>query len=215
MLDQASLDELRLQVEELRASGARMLAAADAERRRIERDLHDGAQQHLVALAVNLQLARQLADSDPDSAKTLLDEIARDVREALEDVRQLAQRVYPPLLLDQGLADALRAAAVDARIPTRVEAEALERYPPEIEATAYFCCVEALQNAGARATVRAWSEPGALRFDVIVDDANFEEWAKGDLTSMRDRLGALGGQLAVSFEAGRGTCISGTIPLPR
>lgn len=215
MYDQASLDELRLQLEELRTSAARMLVASDAERRQIECDLHDGAQQHLVALAVNLQLARQLADSDPDAAKTLLDEIARDVREALEDVRRLAQRVYPPLLLDQGLADALRAAAVDARIPTRVEADALERYPPEIEATAYFCCVEALQNAHARATVRAWPEQGALRFDVIVDDANFEEWANGGLTSMRDRLGALGGQLTASFEAGRGACISGSIPLPQ
>jgi signal transduction histidine kinase len=215
MLDQASLDELRLQIEELRASGARMLVAADAERRRIERDLHDGAQQHLVALAVNLQLARQLADSDLDAAKTLLEEIARDVRDALEDVRRLAQRVYPPLLLDQGLADALQAAAVDARIPTRVEADALERYSPEIEATAYFCCVEALQNAGARATVRAWSEQGALRYEVTVDDADFAEWAKGDLSSMRDRLGALGGRLAVSAEAGRGTCVSGTIPLPQ
>ena len=221
MLDQASLDELRLQVEELRASGARMLAAADAERRRIERDLHDGAQQHLVALAVNLQLARQLADSDPDSAKTLLEEIARDVREALEDVRQLAQRVYPPLLLDYGLADALQAAAVDAPIPTRVEAAALDRCPPEIEATAYFCCLEALQSAGehtasgTRATIRAWHDQGALRFEVTVDDANFGEWAKGDLTGMSDRLGALGGRLAVSSGAGQGTCVSGTIPLPQ
>ena len=164
MLDQASLEELRLEVEELRAAAVRMLAAADAERRQI-------------------------------------------------DVRRLAQRVYPPLLLDQGLADALRAAALDARIATRVKVETLERYPPEIEATAYFCCVEALQNAGARATMHAWPEQGVLRFEVLADDASFEEWAKEDLTGMRDRLGALGGQLVVSFGAGRGTCVSGTIPL--
>src|SRR5438876_4805643 len=98
----------RLEVEELRASRARVVAAADAERRRIERDLHDGVQQHLVALAVNLQLARQLADSDPEALRSLLDDLTRDVHEALESVRALARQVYPPLLLDRGLAEALR-----------------------------------------------------------------------------------------------------------
>jgi len=217
-----SVDELRLQVEELRASRARVVAAADAERRRIERDLHDGVQQHLVALSVNLQLARQLADSDLAAAKTLLEEIGRDVREALEAVRELAHRIYPPLLLDRGLADALRAAASEAGIPTRVEAAALHRYSPEAEATVYFCCLEALQNAaehagaGARATVRAWHEQGALRFEVTDDGAGFEQGARRlgpGLTSIGDRLGALGGRLTISSEPGRGTRVSGTIPL--
>lgn len=217
-LDQRSLDELRLQVEELRAAQARVVAAADAQRRRIERDLHDGAQQHLIALAVNLQLARLLADSDPAAAKTLLEEIERNVREALDDVRRLAQAIYPPLL-DRGLAEALRGAASDAVIPTRVEATALERCPPELEATVYFCCLEALQTAaehpepGERATIRAWHEQGALRFEVIVDGAGFERWAEQDLTGIGDRLGAVGGRLTISSKTGRGTCVSGTIPL--
>src|SRR6266571_3288757 len=111
----------RLEVEELRASRARVVAAADAERRRVERDLHDGIQQHLVALAVNIQLVRQLADSDPEAMRAVLDEIASDVREALESVRALAQTVYPPLLLDRGLGDALRAAVLDAGVPARLE----------------------------------------------------------------------------------------------
>src|SRR2546425_5672749 len=106
-----SPEELRLQVEELQASRARVVAAADAERRRIERDLHDGAQQHLVALAVNLQLALQLADTDSAAAKALLEEMSADVREALDGVRELAEGIYPPLLLDRGLTDALKGAA--------------------------------------------------------------------------------------------------------
>ena len=213
---------LRLEVAELRASRARVLAAADAERRRIERALHDSAQQHLVALAVNLQLARQLADSDPAAAKTLLEEIGRDVREALEGVRELAHEIYPPLLIDRGLAEALKAAASGASIPTRVEAAALDRAPPEAEATVYFCCLEALQNAaehagaGAQATVRVWPERDALLFDVSDDGAGFDaratRWGAG-LTSMSDRLGALGGRLTISSEPGHGTRVSGTIPL--
>ena len=219
---EASLAELRLQIEELQASRARVVAAADAGRRRIERDLHDGAQQHLVALAVNLQLVRQLADSDPAAAKTLLEEIGRDVRVALESVRELARGIYPPLLLDRGLDEALRAAAPRAGIPTRVEAAALDRFLPEVEATVYFCCLEALQNAAkhagadARASVRLWREHGSLLFEVTDDGAGFEQRAAqrgAGLTGISDRLGALGGQLTISSEPGSGTRISGTIPL--
>jgi signal transduction histidine kinase len=221
---EGSLEELRFQVEELRAARARMVAAADAESRRIERDLHDGAQQHLVALAVNLQLARQLADTDPGEAKKLLERIGRDVREALEGVRELAQRVYPPLLLDRGLAEALAAAALSAGIPTRFDATNLDRYPPEVEATVYFCCLEALENAaryagaGARATIAARHESEALHFEVVDDGVGFEQHPDrqgGGLTSMGDRLGALGGLLTVSSRPGRGTRVSGTVPLAR
>jgi signal transduction histidine kinase len=211
----------RVEVDELEASRARIIAAADAQRRRIERDLHDGAQQHLVALAVNLQVARQLADSDPDAAKALLEEIAADVREALESVRELAQGIYPPLLLDRGLAEALRAAASGAGVSARVEAPA-DRYPPDVEAAAYFCCLEALRNAaehagaGARATVHAWHEQAALHFEVVDDGVGFEQsvtrWGAG-LSSISDRLGALGGRLTLSSEPGKGTRVSGTIPL--
>jgi len=221
---EGSLEELHVQVEQLRASRARMVAAADAESRRIERDLHDGVQQHLVALAVNLQLARQLADTDPGEAKKLLERIGHDVREALEGVRELAQSVYPPLLLDRGLAEALGAAASGAGIPTRVDAAGLDRYAPEVEATVYFCCLEALENAarhagaGARATVTAWHEPDALHFEVLDDGVGFEQHADrlgGGLTSIGDRIGALGGLLTVSSRPDRGTRVSGTVPLAR
>lgn len=218
-LDEGSLEELRLQVEELRASRARVVGAADALRRGIERDLHDGAQQRLVALAVNLQLARQFADSDPAALKTLLEEIGCDVQQALDDVRQLAWRIYPSLLLDRGLVEALRAAASDAAVSTRVEAPALGRYPSEVEATVYFCCFEALQGAaehagaGERATIRVRHEHGALRFEVCLDGADLEQWARQDLSSVADRLGALGGRLTIMSEAGQAACVSGTIPL--
>jgi signal transduction histidine kinase len=221
---EGSLDELRLQVAELRASRSRLVASADAERRRIERDLHDGAQQQLVALVVNLQLARRLTDSDPAAARTLLDEIARDAREALEEVRGLAHGVYPSLLVDRGLAEALRAAASAAAIPARVEAADLDRYPPEIEATLYFCCLEALQNAaqhagrGARATVRAWHGPDALCFEVVDDGAGFDPDATplgAGLTNVGDRLGAQGGRLTISSQPGQGVRVAGAIPIAR
>jgi signal transduction histidine kinase len=217
-----STDELLRQVEELRASRARVVAAADAGRRRIERELHDGVQQHLVALIVNLQLARQLHDSDPPAAKALLEEIGSDLREALEAVRELAQSVYPPLLVDRGLAEALRAAASASGIPSRVEAADLGRYAPEVEATVYFCCVEALRNvaehagAGARATVRAWHEEGELRFEVADDGAGFEPVETpggGGLGDVGDRLGARDGRLTITSEPGRGTRVVGAIPL--
>ncbi len=217
--DGSSFDELRLQLEELRASRARVVTAADSLRRRIERDLHDGVQQQLVALAVNVQLGRERVQSDPTGFSELLEEIGLAVQEALEDVRQLAWRIYPSLLLDRGLVEALRAAASDCSIPTRVEATALGRHSPEVEATVYFCCLEMLQNAdqraeaGERATIRLSHEQAALRFELSVDGADSEQWAKPDLTATSDRLGAVGGRLTMPSGPGRGTVVSGTIPL--
>jgi signal transduction histidine kinase len=219
---QASLGELRRQADELRASRARVVSAADAERRRIERDIHDGAQQQLVGLVMNLRLASQLVDSDPAQARELLERTGRDAKDAVEQVRELAHGIYPPLLLDSGCVEALRAAARRTPAHARVEANGVGRYPPEIEATVYFCCLEALQNtakhagARARATVRVWEEQGALRFDVSDDGAGFDpRRAAGGagLANMRDRLGALGGRLDVSADPGRGSAVSGTIPL--
>jgi signal transduction histidine kinase len=220
---QASLDEVRRQAAQLRASRARVVAAADDERRRIERNLHDGAQQHLVALAVKLRIAQDLADSDPTATKEVLDELSGDIRETLRELRDLAHGIYPPLLLDSGLGVALSAAASRATLAVDVEAVGNCRYPEEIEAAVYFCCLEALQNAGkhagaeARVMIRVFEEEGALCFAVADDGAGFDPSAtKGGagFANMADRLGAIGGSVRVETAPGRGARIAGTIPLP-
>src|SRR4029079_4072329 len=136
---------------ELRASRARIVEAGDAQRRRIERDLHDGAQQHLVALAVSVNLVRQIADTAPDAAKAMLEQIGTDLQDAVQELRNLAHGIYPPLLMDRGLGEALSAAAGRAALPTTVEADGVGRYPQGVEAAVYFCCLESLQNAGKHA----------------------------------------------------------------
>jgi signal transduction histidine kinase len=218
----ASLEELRRQAEELRASRARVVAAADAERRRIERDLHDGAQQYLVGLEVNLRVVSGLVDSDSERAKAILDELRATVQEAMQDFRDLAHGIYPPLLQDRGLSDALANAARRATIPTRIEAAASRRYDPEVEATVYFCCLEALQNAGkhagqgARATIRLREEEDALLFEVADDGSGLDPARASSgtgFTNMRDRLEALGGGLRIESTVSRGTRVAGTIPL--
>jgi signal transduction histidine kinase len=218
----ASPDELRLQIEELRASRARIAAAGDAARRRIERDLHDGTQQHLVAVVVKLQLARELTESDPPAARELLDEIRRDVHDTLDCVRELAQAIYPPLLLDRGLGDALASAASQTVVPTRVEVAGLDRYAPEIEATVYFCCLEALDRMAAQATsgvharIRAWAGDAGLHFQLRFDgDAPGASLPETALDALRDRLGAVDGTLVSESEPGAASHVLGTIPLAR
>ena len=210
---QESLDRLRLEVEELRASRERLVLAADADRRRIERDLHDGPQQHLVALAVNLQLARRLADADPAAAKALLDEMGRDVQQALDETGELAHRIYPPLLEAGGLAAALRAAAASAGIPTHIEVTADARYPPEVAGAVYFCCLEVLERAGdgARATVNGAGRGGSAR----LRGRRGRRLSRSGLDRLRDRVEALGGRLTIRSEPGRGTRVSGSLPLSR
>ena len=219
---QASLEKLRRQADELRLSRARMVAAADDERRRIERDLHDGAQQHLVALEANLGAVSALIESDPERAKAILGELRAAVREAMRDFRDLAHGIYPPLLQDRGLSEALANAARRASIAARLDAATVRRYDPEVEATVYFCCVEALQNAakhagdGARATIRLWEQEGGLRFEVADDGAGLDPARTtfgAGLTNMRDRLEAVGGDLRIDSSLGRGTRVVGTIPL--
>lgn len=213
-----SLDRLRLEVEELRASRERLVVAADADRRRIERELHDGPQQHLVALAVNLQLARQRAGPDPAAVNALLDEMARDVQHALEEVGKLAHRIYPPLLEAGGLAAALRSAAASVGVLSRIDVAADAGYPPEVAGVAYFCCLEVLERAGdgARATVAVRHEEEALVFEVYEDGNGSEATiSTGVLSCLRDRVEALGGQLTIRSEPGRGTRVSGSLPLSR
>jgi len=182
------------EVDDPRALAARLRAAADAERRGIERDLHDGVQQDLVALSVNLQLARKLADSDPGAAAALLDDVQRDVHEALDAVRALAQRVYPPILPVRGLAEALRT------IPAPVQATAVGRYPLEVEETVYFCCVELVSHASEGVSIRLWQEAETLCFAIAVEPVD-----DGGLAVVRDRLAAFGGFLTTSSGDTRGT----------
>jgi signal transduction histidine kinase len=213
-----TLDRLRLEVAELRASRERLVLAADADRRRIERDLHDGPQQQLVALAVNLQLARQLADADPAAAKALLKEIGRDVRQALDETGRLAQRIYPPLLEAGGLATALRAAALSAGIPTRIEVTAGASASPEVAGAVYFCCLDVLERAGdeARVTVTVRGDDGALAFEVVAHGTGSAPTALGGvLGRLRDRVEALGGQLTVQSQPGQAIRIAGSLPLSR
>jgi signal transduction histidine kinase len=222
---QASLDEVRRQAEELKASRARIVAASDAARRQIERNLHDGAQQHLVALAVNLRLARRLSETDPASTGELLDGLAEGLNAAVQELRALAHGIYPPLLVDRGLAEALQSAAGRSALPTTVKAEGLDRYSPDEEAAVYFCCLEALQNAGkhagegATATVKVWEEAGGLLFEVSDTGAGFDVGTVGrtgaGFVNMSDRVGAIGGSVNVRSAPGEGTTISGRFPISR
>jgi signal transduction histidine kinase len=199
------------------------VAASDAARRQIERNLHDGAQQHLVALAVNVRLARRLYETDPQGSLEILDQLGEGLQNAVQELRALAHGIYPPLLADRGIEEALRGTAGRAALPTQVEAAGLRRYSPEMEAAVYFCCLEALQNAGkhagpgANATVRVWEEPGSLRFEVSDDGAGFDAGgAKGKgagFVNMGDRVGAMGGTVQVNSAPGQGTALAGRIPL--
>jgi signal transduction histidine kinase len=214
--------ELRRRNGELQASRARIVAAAAAERRRIERDLHDGAQQQLTCLSVRLLMAAKLAGPDPELAG-LLEQLGTEVRDTARELRSLAHGIYPPLLRANGLADALFAAASHAPLPATVQAGSLRRYPADVEAAVYFCCLEAMQNAckhaGERATIRlrVGEEPGTLTFEVTDDGAGFDAARRGlgaGFLNMADRLGALGGSLRVDSAPGRGTRVTGTVPVP-
>jgi signal transduction histidine kinase len=208
-------------VEDLRASRQRLVAAQDEERRRLERNIHDGAQQQLVALAVKARLARQLLDRDRDAAADVLGQIETETQGALEDLRDLARGIYPPLLADEGLVAAIRAQARKAAIEVSLEAEGVGRYPEDVEATVYFCALEALQNvakyAGAGgATVHLAQSNGSLSFAVIDRGRGFDPTSVrsgSGLQGMADRLAAVGGSLDITSAAGSGTTVTGRVPL--
>jgi signal transduction histidine kinase len=215
------LEQLRRQAGELQASRARIVAAADAERRRIERDLHDGAQQYLVAIAVMARLIQQLAHSDPAGGLAVTEELTRDVESALEALRTLAHGIYPLALSTGGLGEALGAACRRATMPVVLDTGGVGRYQPEIEAAVYYCCLEALQNAakhageGAAATVKVWEDGGDVGFEVSDDGAGFDLAHKGlgaGLTNMSDRVGAVGGTLRIDSSPGAGTRVKGIVP---
>ena len=218
---QTTLDELRKQADELRESRARIVATADAERRRVERDLHDGAQQHLVALAVNLRLARDIITDDPGEGAEMLAQMAEDIQATIRELRELAHGIYPPLLADAGLPEALRAAAGRCTIPVSVSADGIGRYSQGVETAIYFCCLEALQNAAkhapeASAQVRVWEESGGLLFSVSDNGPGFDAArarAGHGFVNMADRLGAIGGTVRWESQPGHGSTISGSVPV--
>ena len=218
---QDTLAELRVQAEELRESRARIVASGDAERRRLERDLHDGAQQNLVALAIELRLARDLMADDPDSAARMLDDLTVEIQETIRELRELAHGIYPPLLAEGGLEPALGAAAARSPLSVSVEVSTDSRFDQDTEAAVYFCCLEALQNSakhapGATAKVRVWSDDGNLFFRVIDDGPGFDPTLtpRGHgLTNMTDRVGAIGGTVRWTSRLGEGVEVSGSVPV--
>jgi signal transduction histidine kinase len=214
-------DELLQRLEDLRASRQRLVAAQDDERRRLERNLHDGAQQNLVALKVKLGLVEMLADKDPARVKATLAELKADTDEALETLRDLARGIYPPLLADKGLAAAVEAQARKATLPVEVQTDGIGRYPQDVEAAVYFCILEALQNVqkysrASHASVRIGENDSALSFEVADDGGGFDTATTphgSGLTNMADRLDALGGGVDLESEVGTGTTISGRVPV--
>jgi len=206
-------------VEELRASQRRLVTAQDQERRRLERNIHDGAQQQLVALSVKTRLARDLTPRDPGKAAEMLTQIDAEIQKTLEDLRDLARGIYPPLLVDQGLGAALDAQARRSLVPTTVKADTIGRYPPELEAAVYFSCLEAMQNVAkyadaSSATVTLTQSNGHLTFEVADDGSGFDPEAVRSGTGLQgiaDRLSALHGELTIRSEPGAGTRVRGRI----
>ena len=213
--------ELLARLEDLRASRQRLVAAQDEERRRLERNLHDGAQQNLVAMKVKLGLAEMLAAKDPARAKELLAQLKGDTDEALETLRSLARGIYPPLLAEKGLAAALESQARKATLPVDVEADGVGRFPQDTEAAVYFCVLEALQNVqkyadASRAVVRLSTVREELHFEVNDDGKGFEPATQkmgSGSQNMRDRIDALGGSMEVKSATGAGTSVVGYLPI--
>jgi signal transduction histidine kinase len=207
---------------ELMAVRQRLVAVAEAERRRIERSLHDGAQQHLVGMMVRMAMAREVMAARPQMAQDILGDLALDLQRALDELRDLARGLYPAVLVDHGVAEALRSAARHSPVPVEVEAEPVGRFDPQREAAVYFCCAEALQNALKHAgddpgiLMRLWrDEDDALCFEVSDRGRGFagDRLATGSgLMGMRDRVEGVGGTLAIESDPGRGTVVRGRIP---
>ena len=208
-------------IEDLRASRQRLVAAQDEERRRIERNIHDGAQQQLVALAVKLKLTDTLVGTDEERAHAMLADLQVETSQALEDLRDLARGIYPPLLADKGLAAALQSQARKSSVPVSIEPDGIGRYPQEAEAAVYFSCLEALQNVSkyaeaSSATIRLSQSNGTLTFEVIDDGIGFDPVtaSRGSgLQGIADRVAALGGEVTIRSAPGDGTTVTGHLPV--
>jgi signal transduction histidine kinase len=207
-------------IEELKASRQRLVAAQDEERRRLERNLHDGAQQQLVALSVKVRLAQQLTSRDPEGATAMLEDVQTDATDALENLRQLARGIYPPLLADKGLVTALEAQVRRAAIPVQVRDDGVGRFGQDVEAAVYFSCLEALQNVAkyaeaSQAEIVLTNGEGVLRFEVRDDGVGFDPERTGygtGLQGIADRLAALDGSVEIQSAPGQGTTVTGSVP---
>jgi signal transduction histidine kinase len=209
---------------ELRDSRRRIVLSVEDERRRFERDLHDGAQQRLIALRIQLGLAAELVAQEPQAGSRLLSELACEAQGALDELRDLAHGIYPPALVEDGLEAAIATLAADTPIRTRLDLPGIARHDPELEAAVYFTCMEALQNAvkhagqDATVTIQLRERRGGLYFEVRDTGAGFEsreEHAIGGIVNMRDRIGAAGGTIEIISRPGRGTTVMGSVPLGR
>lgn len=215
------LDEISQQSQELRASRQRIVAAQDAERRKLERNIHDGAQQHLVALTIKMRLAAAQARRDPQRALETVRALDAAGDEALDTLRSLARGIYPPVLREQGLVAALQLQIDRMSLPVEFNAQEIGRYTEEAEAAVYFSCLEALQNAtkhaGApRARLTLEHPDGSLVFTVADDGRGFDPTAiahGAGLQNMVDRIEAVGGKLSVSASSGGGTTVAGWVPV--
>ena len=207
-------------IEDLRESRRRIVAAQEERAKKLERDIHDGAQQQLVALAVKQRLATSLVGGDDERLRTMLGELGADTNDALENLRDLARGIYPPLLADRGLPAALDAQARKAPLPVDVDADGVGRYPQEVESAVYFSVLEALQNVAkyaeaSRAQVRLRATDGVLSFEVADDGRGFDSEAARTGTGLQgvaDRLAALGGEVDIESRPGEGTTMSGRVP---
>jgi len=208
-------------IEDLRESRRRIVATQDVRAKALERNIHDGAQQQLVALAVKQRLAESLVDRDPAQAKSMLADIQAETHDALENLRDLARGIYPPLLADQGLAAALQAQARKSVVPVDVHADGIGRCSQEVESAVYFSCLEAMQNVAKYAnashvTIDLEESGGSLRFTVVDDGIGFDLGATSygtGLQGMADRLDAISGSFEVRSAPGGGTTIEGMVPL--
>ncbi len=212
--------ELLARLDDLRASRQRLLVAQDDERRRIERDLHDGAQQHLVALKMKVGLAEALAGPGGPN-RAILGQLKQDADAAIDRLRELARGVYPPLLASDGLEAALRSHLRHVVVPTDLEVDNVPRQPRQVESAVYFCCLEALQNVAKSAQaktarVRLWVENSMLHFSVSDDGKGFDlatAARSSGLQNMRDRIESLDGTFDIRSSAGQGTVVAGRVPV--
>jgi signal transduction histidine kinase len=210
--------ELRAKIDELRASRERMLRIGLEERRRLERDLHDGAQQRLVSMALNIRLARAKLNEDPLAADRLLESAGAELDSALAELRELARGIHPAVLSDRGLATALETLASRAPVPVELAELPEERLPEAIELAAYFVVAEALTNVAkyakaTHATVEVARENGRLVVEVADDGVGGANPDEGTgLRGLADRIAVLEGRLEIDSERGRGTTIRARIP---